>query len=153
MEKPVVTAIPHDDSTAVVKLFPVPYGPEFLSKLFTTLAEKGVGIDIITQSQNEEGQRLAFSVSQEDLPLAKEVLKKFLTPEIKATIMENMAKVSAVGVGMRNHPGVAARFFTALSKNKIEIQLVTTSEILISAVIDRKNLEVAAQALHKEFIK
>jgi aspartate kinase len=65
--------------------------------------------------------------------------------------MPKMAKVSVVGVGMRNHPGVAARFFSVLAKHNIQIHLVTTSEIKISAVIDEGNLKMAAEALHSAF--
>jgi aspartate kinase len=132
--------------------FPIPPETSFLSKLFTRLAEKGVVVDIITQSQSEAGQRLAFSVTQEDFPLAETVLREVL-PENQVTkeIMPKMAKVSVVGVGMRNHPGVAARFFSVLADKNVPIHLVTTSEIKISAVIDEANLKEAAQALHQAF--
>jgi aspartate kinase len=152
MEQAVVSSVTHDPNTIVFKLFPVPPETSFLSQLFTSLAEKGVVVDIITQSQSDAGQRLAFSVTQEDFPLAESVLS-LLLPENKVTreVMPKMAKVSVVGVGMRNHPGVAARFFTVLAKHKIQIHLVTTSEIKISAVIDEANLQVAAQALHHAF--
>jgi aspartate kinase len=152
MEQAVVSSVTHDPNTIVFKLFPVPPETSFLSQLFTRLAEKGVVVDIITQSQSEAGQRLAFSVTQEDFPLAETVLKDLL-PENKVTkeVMPKMAKVSVVGVGMRNHPGVAARFFSVLAQHNIQIHLVTTSEIKISAVIDEANLKIAAQVLHNAF--
>jgi aspartate kinase len=151
MEQAVVSSVTHDASTIVFKLFPVPVGTAFLATLFQTLATKGVVVDIITQSDNEEGQRLAFSVTKEDMPLARQVLKEMLTPETQLIAMENMAKISVVGVGMRNHPGVAAKFFDVLARHQVPIHLVTTSEIKISAVIDQKHLSAAAQALHHEF--
>jgi aspartate kinase len=135
----------------VFKLFPVPFGPGFLTDLFAGLSDRGVVVDIITQSQNEEGQRLAFSVTSEDLPLAQKVLSQFVPKETAVQVMEDMAKISVVGVGMRNHPGVAARFFAVMKDLDVPIHLVTTSEIKISAVIDRKHLEKIAQALHHTF--
>ena len=150
MENPVVSAVTHDAGTAIVKLFPVPFGAEFLASLFSTLAEKGVIVDIITQSYNDEGQRLAFSVNESDLYMVEEVLKE-LKSDAKIIVLRDMAKLSVVGVGMANHPGVAARFFAVLSRGEVPIHLVTTSDIKISAVIDRKNLEATAQKLHSEF--
>lgn len=155
MENPLVSSVTHDASTVVIKLYPVPTGTEFLAQLFQSLASKGVSIDIITQSQGDKGQRLAFSVTQEDLPLTKQVLNEVLLSsgnvEIEKVIMEKMAKISVVGVGMRNHPGVAASFFTVLSKAGVAVHLVTTSEIKISAVIDQSDLQTAAELLHREF--
>lgn len=152
MENPVVSSVTHDAATVVIKLNPVPHGPEFLADLFTKLAAKGVSIDIITQSQHEEGQRLAFSVTQEDLPLANQVLNEVLVNKnVERITMDKMAKISVVGVGMRNHPGVAARFFSILAAHQVPVHLVTTSEIKISAVIDQPHLAKAAEALHTEF--
>ncbi len=151
MEHPVVAAVTHDAATIIFKLFPVPFGAQFLSDLFARLAKLGVVVDIITQSQNEEGQRLAFSVTKEDIAMTRTVLKEFALEGQKVEVIENMAKISIVGVGMRNHPGVAARFFAVLAKNSIPLHLVTTSEIKISAVIDQQHLAMAAQSLHTEF--
>ena len=151
LEQPVVSSVTHDPNAAVFKLFPVPPGPGFLADLFKTLAARGVVVDIITQSESEEGQRLAFSVTKEDIPLTRQVLKDSVQPSTGVQMIENMAKISVVGVGMRNHPGVAARFFQVLAQHQISIHLVTTSEIKISAVIDHRNLAQAAIALHTEF--
>ncbi len=151
IEQPVVSAVTHDANTAVFKLFPVPVGPDFLAQLFGTLAKKGVVVDIITQSETAEGQRLAFSVTKEDIPLSRQALKDFVPNTEHITLIENMAKLSVVGVGMRNHPGVAARFFAVMAKIRVPIHLVTTSEIKISAVIEQNKLKEAAEALHHEF--
>lgn len=152
MENPVVSSVTHDASTVVIKLHPVPAGTNFLATLFEKLATKGVSIDIITQSQSDLGQRLAFSVTQEDLPLTQQVLNDVLSGQnVERVIMDKMAKISVVGVGMRNHPGVAARFFQVLAKAQIPVHLVTTSEIKISAVVDQHHLQQAAEALHTEF--
>lgn len=153
MESPLVSSVTHDASTAIVELQPVPAGPDFLANLFAKLAARGVSIDIITQNQlGPQEQRLAFSVTHEDLPLTQAVLNDALRDQnIERKITEKLAKISVVGVGMRNHPGVAARFFKVLSERQIPVHLVTTSEIKISAVIDQKHLESAAQSLHTEF--
>ncbi len=151
MEAPVVSAITHEAMTSVIKVFPTPVGPGFMADLFDRLAEKGVVIDIITQSFSEEGQRLAFSVHGDDVPEAEDILRSFLPSTAQITVINNMAKLSAVGVGMRTHSGVAGRFFRVLSKIETPIYLVTTSDIKISAVIEQSQLQQAAQALHSEF--
>ena len=151
MEKPVVTAVTHDPNTSVFKLFPTPDKPEFLAKLFGVLADKGVIVDIITQSQSPEGQRLAFSVHSDDTEQAKEIIKGEIDAATEVDVINDMAKISVVGVGMQNQFGVAARFFNALANENIPIRLVTTSDIKISAVIEKTQLETAANGLHKEF--
>lgn len=156
MEQAVVSSVTHDANTAVFKLFPVPAGPAFLAELFKTLAARGVVVDIITQSEGagegtQTGQRLAFSVTKEDIPLTRQVLKEMVKDPTQVTLIEDMAKISVVGVGMRNHPGVAARFFQTLAAADIPVHIVTTSEIKISAVIAQPHLSKAATALHTEF--
>jgi aspartate kinase len=151
MEKPVVTSVTHDPNTSVFKLFPTPDTSEFLAGLFLKLAEKGVVVDIITQSQNPEGQRLAFSVHSDDTQVAQGIIKDHVDTKTNIELINDMAKVSVVGVGMQNQYGVAARFFAALGKADTPIRLVTTSDIKISAVIEKTNLEKAANALHSEF--
>ncbi len=151
MEKPVVTAVTHDPNTAVFKLFPTPDTSEFLANLFSKLAEKGVVVDIITQSQNPQGQRLAFSVHSDDTNMAQTIIKDCVDAATQIEVINDMAKVSVVGVGMQNQFGVAARFFAALAKAETPIRLVTTSDIKISAVIEKANLEKAANTLHSEF--
>ena len=156
MEQAVVSSVTHDGNTAVFKLFPVPAGPGFLAELFKTLAARGVVVDIITQSEADDddaskGQRLAFSVTKEDVPLTRQVLKEIVKDNVRVSSIENMAKISVVGVGMRNHPGVAARFFQTLATLDVPIHIVTTSEIKISAVIAQNDLAKSAAALHTEF--
>ncbi len=152
MEKPVVTAFTHDPNTSVFQLFPIPDTPEFLADLFSKLAEKGIVVDIITQSQSYEGgQRLAFSVHSDDVEEAHQVVTTQVDAATHIELIENVAKVSVVGVGMQNQFGVAARFFSALAKKSIPIRLVTTSEIKISTIVQKEQLEEVAQALHIEF--
>lgn len=151
MENPVVSAVTHDSATMIFKLLPIPAETQFMAGLFSALSDKGVSIDIISQSELEKGYRLAFSVTAEDEPLVRTVLKSYLPAGIEVQSLSDVAKISTVGVGMRNHPGVAARFFTVLARAGIQVHLVTTSEIKISAIIDRVHLEAAARALHTEF--
>jgi aspartate kinase len=150
MENPVVSAVTHDANTAIVKLFPVPFGPGFLAELFSTLANKGIIVDIITQSYNEEGQRLAFSVNESEVYVVEDILKH-MNIDAEVVVLRGVSKLSVVGVGMANHPGVAARFFKTLAAQNVTIHLVTTSDIKISAVIDTSQLVSSAQSLHSEF--
>ena len=150
MEESTVTAVTHDTSAAVIKLYPLPLGVHILSEIFSKLAKENIVVDIITQSYKDEKQRLAFSVSKEDAPHTLKLLKKML-PDVEATLMENVAKVGIVGIGMKTHFGVAAKFFSTFSKNNIPIHLVTTSEIKISAIIDLQHLKLAVNSLHKSF--
>ncbi len=151
MENPLVSAVTHEEQTVIFQLQPIPAKTEFIAGLFTALSQKGVSVDIISQSQLERGFRLAFSVTAEDQPLAAAVLSEHLPKEVELNILDGVAKISTVGVGMRNHPGVAARFFSVLAQEEIAVHLVTTSEIKISAIIDRARLKDAARALHAGF--
>lgn len=151
LENPVVSSVTHDPSTVVIKLYPVPEGARFLAELFTRLAEKNIVIDIITQSHGDKGQRLNFSVTEEDLPQTELTLREILHDEAQIEIMQEMSKISVIGVGMKNHTGVAARFFKIFDKQDVPLYLVTTSDIKISAVVDKDNLKRVAEALHKEF--
>ncbi len=150
MESPVVTSITHDAQTAIFKLVPLPSGAKVLADLFAHLSEKGIIVDVISQNEIENGQRLAFSVPIEDIAQTQNIVSQFF-PEVDVTVLDHVSKVSIVGVGMRNHPGVAAKFFQVLAKLNVSIHLVTTSEIKVSAIVDRKDLEKSAQGLHTAF--
>lgn len=151
IENPVVSSVTHDAATVVIKLYPVPEGVDILADLFSQLAEKGIVVDIITQSLGDRGQRLNFSINEEDLPQTELILKEHIESPETIEIMRDMSKVSVVGVGMKNHPGVAARFFRVFKSEQIPIHLITTSDIKISAVVDKAKLKDVAIALHREF--
>ncbi len=151
MENPVVSAVTNEMETAIIKIFPIPESINFLSDFFSQLSEKEIVVDIISQSIMEEGQRLAFSIPQNDWPLASELVKNLSGPKAQINYLDEMAKVSIIGVGMRNHSGVAARFFSVLAKLKLAPQLVTTSDIKISAVVPESRAQEAVIALHTEF--
>ena len=151
MEAPVVSAITHDPKVTVLAAEPIPRGVEFLSELFSKLSEREVLVDIISQMKGEKGQRVAFSLTDEDLHEGKDVLKSLFGSESEISVIDYAAKVSIVGVGMKTHPGVAARFFKALKDSNIAVNLVTTSDIKMSAVIERDKINDAVKALHSEF--
>ena len=150
MENLNVTAVTHERATIVIKLFPLPLGTEILASLFEKLAQKGVVVDIITQSHREGKQRVAFSIPTEDKTAVCQLVQEFYQ-DTQLELLENVSKVSVVGMGMRNHPGVAAKFFRSLSELEIPIHLITTSEIKISAIIDQKHLKKAVNHLHSTF--
>jgi len=150
METPLVSAVTHVMNTVIIKMFTIPSGTKFITDLFDILAKENISVDVISQSYHKEGQRLAFSINEEDLEQTKKILSNIIDLK-KINFIKNQAKLSIVGVGMATNPGVAARFFKALHKAKVDIHLVTTSEIKISVIIDTKYLLPAAKALHKEF--
>lgn len=150
MEGSVVSAIAHDLNTQVIKLNRLPKGIPFLSDLFVDLGKKSVFVDIISHSNISGPSRLSFSIPKTDLKPCKKALKKFIK-EKDISVIDKVAKISVIGVGMASHSGVAGRFFSVLKNTKAKLYLVTTSEIKISAVIDQKDLKKTAIALHKEF--
>ncbi len=151
MEAPVVSAITHDAKIVVLSAEPVPEGVAYLADLFKKLADKDIVVDIISQSKGAVGQRIAFSIPDEDFTNGKKILEELSTKDAVVKVVQDAAKVSIVGVGMLSHPGVAARFFDVFKTQEIDIQMVTTSDIKMSAVIGRKRLEDAVRALHSEF--
>ncbi|MCZ0932263.1 MAG: aspartate kinase [Oligoflexia bacterium] len=150
MEGSVVSAIAHDLNTLVIKFNKTPSGVNFLSDLFTELGKEAVFVDIISQSAIGAPSRLSFSIPKTDLKKSLSVLKK-LKVEKNISVINKVAKISVIGVGMASHSGVAGRFFSVIKKTKARLYLVTTSEIKISTVIDEKSLKKTARALHKEF--
>ncbi len=150
MESPVVSAIAHDLNTLVIKLTSLPQGIGFISRLFSELGKNSVFVDIISHSAISGPSRLSFSIPKTDLKSCQNALKALVKKQ-DISVIDNVAKISVVGVGMASHSGVAGRFFSALKKTKTQLYLVTTSEIKISAIIDKKDLKATAQVLHKEF--
>lgn len=150
MESPIVSAVTHDMDTAIIKLFPIPWGTEFIVNIFDHLAKKFIMVDVISQSYNSEGQRLAFSVKEENISSVLQILSHLINEE-KISIIKDTAKISIVGVGMANQFGVAAEFFKIIHKCKAHLHLVTTSDIKISAIVDKKNAIDVMKELHNQF--
>lgn len=151
MENPVVSAVTNEKETAIVKIFPIPDDVNFLSNFFGKLSEHEVVVDIISQSIMGEGQRLAFSIPQTDWSQTSAIVKELVGKEASVQYFDEMSKVSIIGVGMRNHSGVAARFFSVIAKLGISPHLVTTSDIKVSAAIPASKSDQAVEALHTEF--
>jgi len=122
--------------------------------IFTKLAEAGINVDMIVQSSSIQGEsNISFTVMEDELEKVEEVMEKIKQKiRIKEVIYDaEISKVSLVGAGMRSHPGIAARMFTCLGKEEINIDMISTSEIKISCVVKRRDGRRAAKAIHQEF--
>jgi aspartate kinase len=155
MEQPLITAVTHSTAEARVTLTGVPDAPGAAARIFKALAEANVNVDMIDQNVPTSAGGLAeisFTVPREDLRVAVDALGP-LTGEAFAqmTRAEEMGKVSIVGAGMRSHPGVAAKVFDVLAQEGVNIDMISTSPIKISCVIDLDRVERAVQALHSAF--
>jgi len=156
VEKPVVTGITYRTDDAKLTIHRLRHASKALGSIFSRLAEENISIDMITQTGLEDGYTsVSFTVPDEKSSRALGLLQEAV-PALGAegvSIERDIAKVSAVGVGMQYHTGVAARLFEALAAEQIEVQMIGTSEIKISVVVPRKYCEVAVRALHKAFIE
>jgi aspartate kinase len=155
MEQPLITAVTHSTSEARVTLSGVPDEPGAAARIFTALADVNINVDMIVQSEpsSADGRaEISFTVPREDMRAARGALEP-LTGESFAelTAHEQMGKVSIVGAGMRSHPGVAAKVFDVLAREGVNIELIATSPIKISCVIDRDRVPQAVQLLHSAF--
>jgi len=154
MEKLVVSAVTHDKNQARITLKKVPDQPGIAAKIFTSIAEEDIVVDMIIQNTRSGGETdLTFTVPQGDFETALE-LQKRVALDIGAEEVfgdKNIAKVSVIGVGMRNHSGVATLMFNTLAEENINISMISTSEIRISCVIEEKYTELAVRVLHTAF--
>ncbi len=155
MEKMLVRGVTADKNVARVSIIGVPNIPGIAYKIFGKLAAKNINVDIILQSVGRNDTKdITFTVSSDNSDEALEVLKSldFLEGNKIECDNENVAKVSAVGAGMETHPGVAAKMFEALFEADINIQMISTSEIKISVLIDKKDADKAVAAVHDAFL-
>lgn len=154
VEAPLVSGVAYDKNEAKITLQGVPDKPGIATKIFTPLADANINVDMIVQNVSAEGHTdLTFTVPKSDFKKALEIVKN-TAKDIEARNViadENIAKVSVVGVGMRSHSGVAAKMFDLLSKEGINIMMISTSEIKVSCVIDNKYTELAVRVLHDGF--
>ncbi|GAB6905242.1 Aspartokinase [Desulfosarcina cetonica] len=154
MEQLVVSGVTHDLNQARITLKKVPDQPGIAAKIFSPIAEAGILVDMIIQNTRSGGQTdLTFTVPKADFNRALGIEKK-----VAATIGaedvfgdQNIAKVSVIGVGMKNHSGVASLMFNALAREGINIIMISTSEIRISCIIEEKYTELAVRVLHTSF--
>ncbi len=154
MERFVVSGITLDEKEAKVTIKKVPDEPGTAGFIFTQLAEAGINVDMIIQSSTKQGKNdISFTIKEESLQDTRRVMKKIGKKlEIEEiTYDSDMAKVSLVGAGMQSHPGVAARMFTCIGKKKMNIDMISTSEIKISCVVRKNEGKKAVRAIHQEF--
>jgi aspartate kinase len=155
MEHPLITAVTHSRGEARLTLIGVPDHPGIAGRVTTALADANVNIDMIIQNEpRSEGAQaeLSFTVPKDDAQVAQAALEP-IAHELGMAIEADagMGKVSIVGAGMKSHPGVAAKVFTVLGSNDINIEMISTSPIRISCVVPGDKVEEAVKALHSAF--
>lgn len=148
-----VTGIAVDRNVAKITVRGVPDRPGVAASIFEPLAEAGVNVDVIVQNSPQGGVTdMSFSVSEGEFQRAREILEKSLKVKHSGVLAQSgLAKVSIVGTGMQNSPGYASRMFRALADASVNIDLVTTSEIRITCLVKKEQVQTAAQALHRAF--
>jgi len=152
MEEVLVSGVALDKNQARVSLRGVTDRPGIAAEIFSKLADENINVDMIIQNASNDGKtNLGFTVAQNQLEDAKRVIENFDHDIGDSDYDENVAKVSVVGVGMKSHSGVAATAFNAMAKNNINIEMISTSEIKISMIIDEKFSELAVRVLHEVY--
>lgn len=152
MEKMLIRGVTKDKDVALVSILGLLDTPGIAFKIFSKLSAKEINVDIILQSFGRDGTKdIVFTVSKDNGPVAVEILESFLD-NCKIVCNTEVAKVSIVGAGMETHPGTASKMFEALYESNINIQMISTSEIKISVIIDAENADRAVSAVHKAFI-
>ena len=154
MEKVIVSGVTHDRNQVKITIIGVPDRPGIAAKIFGTIADANIVVDMIIQNVSQESLTdISFTVPHADVnktvEIMRGVIKDIGAKELE--VKEDIAKVSIVGVGMRSHSGVAAKMFSTLAAEGINIMMISTSEIKISCVIDAKYTELAVRALHRAF--
>jgi aspartate kinase len=153
-ERPLITAVTHSTSEAMVTLMGVRHQPGVAASIFEALAEAAVDVDMIDQNRPAGGElaEISFTVPREHLRAARAALAP-LRSELFSELLayEEIGKVSIVGAGMRSHPGVAAKVFRVLAAEELNIDMISTSPIKISCVIPRERVESVVRALHAAF--
>ena len=152
MEKMLIRGVTKDTDVALVSILGLKDTPGVAFKIFAKLAQKNMNVDIILQSFGRDGTKdLIFTVSKDNGEPAVKLLEDMLD-DCRIVCNTNVAKVSIVGAGMESHPGTASKMFEALFESNINIQMISTSEIKISVIIDAEEADRAVSAIHKAFI-
>ncbi len=154
LEDVVISGVAVDKNQTKITVSELPDKPGLAARLFESLGEAGIIVDMIVQNISRGGKaNLTFTVSKDDAAKAERVLANIRESLGGATvsITGDIAKVSVIGTGMRSHAGVAAKFFQTLAENNINVQIITTSEIKISVGISLSEADLAANILHKAF--
>ncbi len=155
MEKAVISGVAFARDEAKITVHDVPDRPGIAYAILGPIADAKIDVDVIVQNVGHDGMTdLSFTVGRADCAKALKILKDQVQPHIKCrdvTGDDKIAKVSLVGLGMRSHVGIASQMFRTLAEEGINIQMITTSEIKISVVLDEKYMELAVRVLHKAF--
>jgi len=155
MEKAVISGVAFERDEAKITVHDVPDRPGIAYAILGPIAEAHIDVDVIVQNVGHDGMTdMTFTVHRNDYPKALKILKGQVQPHIKCrdvTGDDKIAKVALVGLGMRSHAGIAAQMFRTLAEEGINIQMISTSEIKITVVIEEKYTELAVRVLHKAF--
>jgi len=154
LEKMLISGVAKDDDIARISIIGVPDKPGLAFKIFSKLAAKGVNIDIILQSIGRNGTKdISFTVEKNKMDETMTLLGEYAEIIGASDVVsdDDVSKVSIVGAGMETHPGVAAEMFEALFEKNVNIQMISTSEIKISVLINKKDGERAVEAIHNKF--
>jgi len=156
VERLVVSGVTYNRGEAKIRVIGVKDAPGVAAKLFGAIADSGIVVDMIVQNASADGTTdMTFTVPRDDFARAKAIAEQ-IAPQVGASHVEgdkSIAKVSVVGLGMKDHAGVAAQMFRVLASEGINIQMIGTSEIKISVVVEEKYTELAVRALHAAFVE
>jgi len=150
----IITGISFTKNETKITLIGVVDKPGVAASIFEPLSKNSINVDMVVQNISPNGKEtdLTFTIRNDDLKKTEKLLKKNNKINFKSIIIKkNVSKISIIGVGMITTPGVTYRMFKALAKNKINIQVISTSEIKISVLINKNLIKKAVNALHKEF--
>ncbi|MFY9326570.1 MAG: aspartate kinase [Georgfuchsia sp.] len=155
MEQPIISGIAFNRDEAKLTVLGVPDRPGIAYQILGPIAEANIDVDMIIQNVGHDGTTdFSFTVNRGEYERTLKILEQQVKPLVaaRAVVGDNkICKVSAVGVGMRSHPGIASQMFRALAEEGINIRMISTSEIKVSVVVDEKYLELAVRVLHKAF--
>lgn len=154
MEHVVVSGIAADINDAMISVSNIEDRPGIAAEIFAPLAEASIVVDVIVQASASGAAGISFTVPKPDLPRALKIIEEVLRPRFSKMSLSsesNLGKVSIVGVGMRNHPGVAAKMFKVLAQSGVNIRLISTSEIKVTVLVDADRVNLAVQKLHSAF--
>ena len=154
IDRNIITGISSTQNDAKVTLVGIKDRPGIAASIFKPLSESSINVDMVVQNISADGKEtdLTFTIKSDDLNKTRKIINSNKKIKFKNLLFDkNVSKVSIIGVGMITTPGVTYRMFQALAKHKINIQVISTSEIKISVLIDKKNINKAIYALHKEF--
>ena len=154
MERAAVSGVAYNRDEAKITIMGIPDQPGIAANVFGPIAEAGVNVDVIVQNVSEQGfTDITFTVPRDDYQQTMEIMRK-LCEQMQGRDVKGdntVAKVSVIGVGMRSHAGVAKAMFDVLAKEGVNIQMITTSEIKVTVVVEEKYIELAVRSLHSAF--